>query len=97
MAAAKNKELMKTEPEAPPKIEWLGMQFLVRPTEHMIINRSFPFWGPNLQFAIDHAKKTNKAEKNRAARWTHVLVHAKLIETETESRPVEVEVKEYKL
>lgn len=81
MAAVKNSKPTKTDSRIVESLEWWGFQYICRDrsTGH-IYNRSFPWWGPNIAFAIDHAAKVNKEIKDKSERWTHLLIHTHFTE-----------------
>lgn len=80
MADEKHKLGSENEPEA--NLEWVGLQYYRKDkTTNTIQERSFPFWGPSLEWAVMHAKQSNKLPKEKRTYWTHVAVHANLTET----------------
>lgn len=84
----------------PSKLEmnWFGMQFLHKANgTKEILQRSFPFWANTIEFAIDHAKKSNKAAKHERTYWTHLVIWASITETQAGRRENEITVKEIKL
>lgn len=93
MAGVKNKETTQT---ATNNMIWFGLQLITK-LNGQIYERSFPFWGPTIEFAIDHAKKTNRGPRSERTRWTHVLIHSKLTETATSSTNEQLEIKEIKI
>lgn len=98
MADASNKRPTKNASEASNSLTWYGVQYInrARGTQE-IIQRSFPFWVPTIKFAIDHAKQTNKAPKHQRTFWTHLIVHAKLIETSEGAKKEAAEIEEIKV
>lgn len=98
MVADANKELSKNEQEVEPSLEWYGLQFICKARgSQEILQRSFPFWAPSVDFAIDHAKKSNKLAKEERTYWTHVVCHSRILETKAGSLNLVVDVKEVKI
>jgi len=62
-----------------------------------ITQRSFPFWAPSIDFAKDHAKKSNKLSKEERTYWNALLVHSHIIEKKDYTTNVPVETHEVKI
>lgn len=76
----------KTPPPKPApmkEITWTGMQLIqrVKGTKEIYF-RSFPFWGPGEDWAIQQAKKTNRLKGQDRTFWTHLLVFAEITEND---------------
>lgn len=97
MAEGNNKKPNVTE-DKPLELHWYGMQFYVRAKgTGEITQRSFPFWAPSIEFAVDHAKKSNKLSKEERTYWTHVKLSVHIIETIEGSKIEKIEEKEIKV
>lgn len=101
MVGTKNKLPMKTKQDqnnTPEALYWIGLQFIQRARgTNEIIMRSFPFWGPTLDWAIHHAKQTNKLSKEEKSNWTHVIVHSQLKETPDGFERLPIDITEHKI
>ncbi|QXP08571.1 MAG: hypothetical protein [Arizlama microvirus] len=84
----------KNEQEA--SLAWTGLQFYRRDPDDPkhIQQRSFPFWAPSVDFAMQHAKTTNAAAIHERTYWTHIHQFNKLTET-LEGSTQTIEDKEY--
>lgn len=91
-----NKSNEHTETE--PSLTWYGCQFQNRVKgTNEIIQRSFPFWAPSIEFAIDHAKKSNKLSKEERTYWNILVVLQKITETKNGAKKEEREIYEVKI
>jgi len=63
-------------------LDWYAMQFYCKARgTNEIVQRSFPFWAPSIEFAIDHAKKSNKLSKEERTHWSHLRIYQHIRET----------------
>lgn len=95
MADDNNNEPSKNGSET---LTWIGMTLILRTKgSNEILQRSFPFWGPSVEWALTEAKRQNKLPKQERSYWTHVVVHSHLEETATGFNRIPVTTEEHKV